>query len=846
MKSQLSMLKGENMFDKMAKTIIKHPKAIIAIWLVVLLIAVPFAVQYRDVLNYDITTMVSTDSESHQGLTVIEDEFAETTSTGTIIVIEYDTADELSEIPNFIHGSGGLSDQITNKYGSNASLLSLGSYNKNGDKTQNGVYLVAIQYGDDINGTNEVQNMRDIVSEAKTNTNVNLTTYVTGTDAIEYDTENGATTDMEKIDPFSILLILILLGLFFYAIITAVVPPAVVGMAYGIVLALVFFIGGFLDIFYITTTIVLVSMLGAGCDYSIFIVSRYKEERKNGKEKNDALTEAIKWAGESVATSGLAVIIGFGVMSLCSFSMIMSMGIILALGIVLAMIAALTFIPAVLALIGDKIFWPSKMESYGPEGKARKGVWGKFSNFGNKHFTKAARISKKHAIPIVIIALLVSAPAIYVIATEEDSFDMISVMPDSEGKEGIDTIIDYTDGGVIMPTYVVIEMDSSMANIDTTNHTLTWTSDATQYLKMTSTMSEGIKSNDTSNVDYVLGPTPWASIYSQVYAGVYEQVYEKLVQVYGEGNVTSAMVEAYIAANIGIEGINKLAVEHLPEVIQPYISKVFDTFGWGTAPATIAPYIDYIVNYIGGAVSTDGKYVCLTVILIDEPMSQKSMDSINAIDSLVHGTYDKQYSDIIEKTWVAGSVVSLGEISDTVNSQFDWIRICVVILIFFLLMFVLGSYFTPMRSLLTIILGITWTLALTHIVFNMILGIDVTWVVPIVLFVVCLGLGMDYDILLTTRIKENKKKGMSNDDAIDEALIKSGSVITLCGLLMGGTFLTLMVSSSPLLQEFGFALGFAILVDSLVIIPYLVPALMHLMGDWSWKGPKFLQKNEKE
>lgn len=834
------------MFDKMAKTIIKHPKAIIAIWLVVLLIAVPFAVQYRDVLNYDITTMVSTDSESHQGLAVIEDEFAETTSTGTIIVIEYDTADELSEIPNFINGSGGLSDQITDEYGTDTSLISLGSYNKNGDKTQSGVYLVAIQYGDNINGTSEVQNMRDIVSEAKINTGIDMTTYVTGTDAIEYDTENGATTDMEKIDPFSILLILILLGLFFYAIVTAVIPPAVVGMAYGIVLALVFFIGGFLDIFYITTTIVLVSMLGAGCDYSIFIVSRYKEERKNGKEKDDALTEAIKWAGESVATSGLAVIIGFGVMSLCSFSMIMSMGIILALGIVLAMIAALTFIPAVLALIGDKIFWPSKMESYGPEGRARKGVWGKFSSFGNKHFTKAARISKKHAIPIVIVALLVSAPAIYVIATQEDSFDMISVMPDSEGKEGIDTIIDYTDGGVIMPTYVVIQLDSSMANIDTTNHTLTWTSDATQYLTMTSTMSEGIKSNDTDNVDYVLGPTPWASIYSQVYAAVYEQVYEALVEVYGEGNVTPAMVEAYIAAHYGTEGINKLAVEQLPEVLQPYISQVFDTFGWGTAPATVAPYIDYIVNYVGGTVSTDGTYVCLTVILIDEPMSQKSMDSINAIDSLVHGTYDEEYSGLIEQTWVAGSVVSLGEISDTVNSQFDWIRVCVVILIFFLLMFVLGSYFTPMRSLLTIILGITWTLALTHIVFNIILGIDVTWVVPIVLFVVCLGLGMDYDILLTTRIKENKKKGMSNDDAIDEALVKSGSVITLCGLLMGGTFLTLMVSSSPLLQEFGFALGFAILVDSLIIIPYLVPALMHLMGDWSWKGPKFLQKNEKE
>jgi RND superfamily putative drug exporter len=101
---------------------------------------------------------------------------------------------------------------------------------------------------------------------------------------------------------------------------------------------------------------------------------------------------------------------------------------------------------------------------------------------------------------------------------------------------------------------------------------------------------------------------------------------------------------------------------------------------------------------------------------------------------------------------------------------------------------------------------------------------------------------MDYDILLTTRIREGKSKGLSNDEAITSALEKSGAVITLCGLIMGGTFLTLLSSASPMLQEFGFALGFAILIDSLIVVTYLVPALMHLMGDWSWKGPKFLQK----
>ncbi|MDR2846198.1 MAG: MMPL family transporter, partial [Candidatus Methanoplasma sp.] len=119
----------------------------------------------------------------------------------------------------------------------------------------------------------------------------------------------------------------------------------------------------------------------------------------------------------------------------------------------------------------------------------------------------------------------------------------------------------------------------------------------------------------------------------------------------------------------------------------------------------------------------------------------------------------------------------------------------------------------------------------------------VLWIIPIILLVICLGLGMDYDILLTTRIKENvQHKGMSNDEAITAAVTHSGSVITICGLIMGGAFGTLMLSGTVMLQEFGFALCFAIIVDALLVRTYIVPAAMHLLGDWNWKGPKFLQK----
>ncbi|MBR2092863.1 MAG: MMPL family transporter [Candidatus Methanomethylophilaceae archaeon] len=120
---------------------------------------------------------------------------------------------------------------------------------------------------------------------------------------------------------------------------------------------------------------------------------------------------------------------------------------------------------------------------------------------------------------------------------------------------------------------------------------------------------------------------------------------------------------------------------------------------------------------------------------------------------------------------------------------------------------------------------------------------DVTWLIPLILLVICLGLGMDYDILLTTRIRENVLKGMSNDEAIHHAVTHTGSVITICGLIMGGAFGTLMLSSMVMLQQFGFALCFAILCDALIVRTYIVPAIMHLLGDLNWKGPRFMQKH---
>lgn len=818
------------MFENYSKLIQRHPKAVIAVWIVALLVALPFAAQVGDALNYDMTSMGGFDSESSEGQAIVEEHFGGSLTTDTVLAIPYEDDGELSRIDSGLIDSGVLSDAVGERYGDSVGLTVLGSYG-NGDS---GVFLVSFSVGGGLSSMDEVGNLRSVVASAMDDAGLSdMRTYVTGSVPIAYDTLQGANADMSVIDPISIVLIFVLLGLFFCSLVTAAVPPLVVGTAYGIVLSLIFALGGVMDIFYITRVIVLVSMLGAGCDYSVFIISRYREERRSGKSKEDALSEAVVWAGESVLTSGLAVIIGFAVMALCSYSLVSSMAIVLAIGIVLAMLAALTLIPAVISIVGDRVFWPRDMEFYRRMEASGSGLYGRLTEAGRRYFTWVGKFSVNHAKAIVAVAILITIPLGYTAVTSDDSFDMISVMPDSEAKNGVDAITESTDGGLLMPTYALVQLDSPIAEMTDLGGgmgVLRWTSEGQSYLAGLSEL-QGRFTEADSNVSYVMGPVSWSALYSMAH--------DALVQAgYPEGMVTPEMV-------------NRAVLSQIPDVVSDRLEAFFGSYGWNLTPDTALPLspemqapvsslLDYAVNTGAGLVSSDGMYVQMMIVVSDEPMSQESMASVGTARDVLDA-YTSENPWAVD-AWVLGTPAVLYDISGVVNTEFHWIEVGVILLIYVLLMLVLGSYFTPIRSLATIMMGVVWTLGVLQLVFVHALGEEVVWIVPIVLFVICLGLGMDYDILLTTRIREGKVRGMSNDIAIRDSLMRSGGIITLCGLIMGGTFLTLLLSGSVMLKEIGFALGFAILLDSLIVVPYVVPALMHLMGDWSWKGPKFLQR----
>ena len=114
---------------------------------------------------------------------------------------------------------------------------------------------------------------------------------------------------------------------------------------------------------------------------------------------------------------------------------------------------------------------------------------------------------------------------------------------------------------------------------------------------------------------------------------------------------------------------------------------------------------------------------------------------------------------------------------------------------------------------------------------------EIDWRVPFFLFTILVAVGEDYNILLITRALEERKV-FGGVEGTRRALACTGGTITSCGLIMAGTFATLMLTGLNTLVQVGFALAFGVLLDTFLVRPVLVPAFTVLL--WRNDPPRRL------
>jgi RND superfamily putative drug exporter len=168
---------------------------------------------------------------------------------------------------------------------------------------------------------------------------------------------------------------------------------------------------------------------------------------------------------------------------------------------------------------------------------------------------------------------------------------------------------------------------------------------------------------------------------------------------------------------------------------------------------------------------------------------------------------------------------------------------------FILLMLVFRSIIVPIKAILLNLLSVGATYGILVLAFQkgwgaklgVLTQFDIieAWI-PLFLFSILFGLSMDYHVFLMSRIRERYDQTGDNADSVAFGIRTTGRLITGAGLIMVAVFWAFAAVDIVGLQQMGFGLGVAILIDATIVRIVLVPAAMKLLGDSNWYLPPFL------
>lgn len=289
--------------------------------------------------------------------------------------------------------------------------------------------------------------VRDITGERADGMSI----YLTGDLGFITDSEEVFADIDAKLLLATVLLVLVLLGLIYRAVLIALTPLIVVGLAYSVATAFVYlYADAGNTVSSNGTTILIVLMFGVGVDYSLLLVSRYREELRRIENKHDAMNRALRRTGPTILASGLTVSLAMLVLALADTGFTSSLGPVFAIGVACAMVAGLTLLPAVLTIFGRAGFWPRREPvAYDPAHPemARQGVWRRVGD----------RVLQQPLAALLVTMFAFGAGALGLLAYKVDYSTTNSFKKSVETVEGFNVLRESFPAGALSPTVVLVE-----------------------------------------------------------------------------------------------------------------------------------------------------------------------------------------------------------------------------------------------------------------------------------------------------------------------------------------------------------------------------------------------------
>jgi putative drug exporter of the RND superfamily len=589
--------------------------------------------------------------------------------------------------------------------------------------------------------------------------------YITGPAGFGRDLIAAGADSLESTTLATVILVVVILLAVYRAPLLALVPLVTIGGSVFValkLLALCTLIPGFYLV-NISRIFAVVMLYGAGTDYCLFLISRYREELADGHGRKAAVERSVAAVGGALSASAGTVICGLGLMVLAEFTKVRCGGPAIAVGLAVALIGSLTLAPALLQLLGGFAFWPMPAPRR-VLGLPRETLWDRLSRFVVDRPMVIWGVAALALLPLALLGTRVHA-----------NYRTTSELSASCGSvRGLAAIQRHFTAGEVGPVTVLLES------------ALPW--DSKDGQELVAHLSQGFARLD--NVAEVRSAT----------------------QPLGEAARPAA--EAPDPRTLPLRAVWHRVVQGLNDQVQ----------------RTARPF------YLATVTPTDGppRYVArLDVVLRTDPFDPRSMTTLDELQYWLREEMPSRGgfpAGVRAETY--GVTVSARDLASVTESDRFHINVLVTGGVFLILLALVRRPWLAGYLLATVLFSYVAALGATtlfaHFVFGRPLG-EVDWRVPFFLFTILVAVGEDYNIFLIDRMLHERKK-YGAGEGTRRALAHTGGTITSCGIIMAGTFATLMLGGLSTLVQIGFALAFGVLLDTFVVRPFLVPALTV----WIW------------
>ena len=191
--------------------------------------------------------------------------------------------------------------------------------------------------------------------------------------------------------------------------------------------------------------------------------------------------------------------------------------------------------------------------------------------------------------------------------------------------------------------------------------------------------------------------------------------------------------------------------------------------------------------------------------------------------------------------YLGGAPAQGVDLLNALSKSFPFVALSILFITFLVLIRTFRSIVLAAKAIILDLLSIGLSFSALVIVFKFGIGVYQleqieAWVL-ILLFAILFGLSMDYEIFIVSRIREAKDRGASNEEAIQEGMRSSGTVVTVAALIFVSAVTGLATGHFAGLQQLGVGLAIGVIVDATIIRGLLLPSAMVLLGKWNWWIP---------